>query len=97
MGNNRIGMGETMAGPIAKVVRSPRACALIREFEAMLPEGTAVFIVAVGGRDPRGGREVCLGGHTGNIAARQCAADVLNPAEPGVQLISMTLLKDGLN
>lgn len=86
-----------MAGRIATVVRSPRACALIREFEAMLPEGTALFIVAVGARDPQGGREVCLGGHTGNIEARRSASDVLNPDEPNAQLVGMTLLKDGLN
>lgn len=86
-----------MTRPITTAIRSPRACALMAEFEALLPPNTALFVVAVGQVDETGGREVCLGGHLDATAERLVAADIVCPDEKRATLVSATSLARGLN
>lgn len=86
-----------MTKPITTAIRSPRACALMAEFEQLLPPGTALFIIAVGPVDDQGGREVCLGGHVDATTERAAATDILSGGERNATLISTTSLATRLN
>lgn len=86
-----------MAGPITQRMRSSNVTGLVLQIAAALPPGTALFVVAVGPLDGKGGREVALGGETNNAEARVAGADVLLGDQAHTTLVSATPFKQGMN
>jgi len=86
-----------MSKPIATACRTPKVAALFMELLDNMPPDTTLFLIAVGPRDEKGGREIVVGGDTDQEAARLAAAEVLNPDSAHATLISKTSMTKDLN